>query len=144
AMMRRLGKFLCTTSTQPEVGIDVVDCIYDHRRLASACGIEQVHAGGIAVEDAEPETAQPVDVVRIVVKDGGLETAGEEEPTDDLPEASEAGDDHWSVLGLDTVGRAAALPAPVPLQQVGAKYQERRQHHRERHHQRENLAPVTG
>src|SRR5262249_9057296 len=128
---------------QSQVRVDVVDGVDDHRSLTSAGGIEQVQPCGVAVEDAEPEAAQRVDVVRIVVENGGLETASEEEAADDLPDAADAGNDHGTVLGRDTARRAAALLAAAPLQQVGYQRQERRQHHRECDHQRENLVPVT-
>ena len=80
-------------------------------RLASAAPAdsEQIQTGRVPVEDLEAEPSQQLDLVGVVVEDGGAYARREQHPPDDLPEAAEPRDDHPRSFGLDGVGRPRRL-----------------------------------
>jgi hypothetical protein len=90
-------------ANERQARFDVVDRVHEHARAGGARRLEQVAARGVAVEDAEAEVPEDLDVVGIVVEDGRAKAAREEQAADDLPEAAEAREDDRGVLALDGV-----------------------------------------
>ena len=112
---------------EPGQGIDVLPRLRD-AGLTLVIAEQQVLAARVAVEDAQAELAQHVDLVRVDVEHRGAHAVGQQHAADDVPEPAEAGDDD-RVLLVDRVG-----VAPRRLARAGSRLQHLlvEQHHQRR------------
>ena len=86
----------------------ICECDDEEAGVLDACGVEEIEPGGIAVEDLEAEFAQHVHVIGIAFEHGDFDALGHHEAADEIAEASETGEDHWSIF-IDAVGGALVL-----------------------------------
>ena len=116
-----------------------VQCQDDEPGVSCAGGFQQIVARGIAVVDLQPEAAQQVHAIRVVVEHGGVDAVGAEQAAYGGAEAAEAGDEHGAFL-FDGVGLTLHFRrADTRLQEAFVEHdQQWCQCHGERHcrHQR--------
>ncbi len=72
-------------------------------------GVEEFESGGVAVVALETEAADEVDVITVLLQDGGHAADHSEESDNGVPETAEAGEDDLGVIifdiGFGFVGR---------------------------------------
>ena len=87
----------------------VVDREHEQFGAARAGRFEQIEPGSIAIKRFHPVTAQHFHLVGVVIEHGRAETIRAEKTADDVPEATEAGEDDRIVVLVDFVGRTFGL-----------------------------------
>jgi hypothetical protein len=137
---RQVGVIGAHAIHQRDAVLDAIDRVDEQSRLADAGGTQQVEARRVAVEHLVAELAQRLDLVGIVVEHHRPDVVGEQQAPDDLPEASEARDDHRPA-GVDGVRLPFGLGAPADPAVVRDE-EDGREHHRQRHDDGEEPHPL--
>ena len=118
---------------------------HQHAGALGAGGAQQVGATRIAEIDLGAEPPHHLDLAGVALQRGKTDALHAQHPADDLPKATETGDNHRCAVVRDrVVGRRFAAAERGDQHRLAGGEQQRRGNHGERHHQRGRLGGLGG